>query len=447
MSGNHTKMFTQLLRVLGQLALGPPTYTTLPTSDHDSPAPICSDSSSISSDDDTDSSYYSAISDIDHDSTVASSDSPISSNETAIPTVDTENETDDDKDDSPRLPTEIMEKIFKHANDQDPSTLLPCLRTSKLNYHLAMPILYDTIHLNRDTLPGLAKLMSVGPTENKKKSLEQVTTLVIDDICVMFGFKWEQQLKDFCESIVLPNVTKVIWKEEKKRECDSTGPKRVLVKERFRRNVGPDFNKIDFKFQIGLPRQFVSVLPAKEKEVHIITPPSGRFQEIGPVGTYHLATRPWRQFVQTTDRVMGYVKKMSGTINLHIHQPVHGRFLTLGDIPNTTYHFYPFNPLDDISTTACLLDLFEHTINVRLGVLIWDCEMWKTDLEPTLRAILFQDLAPEAMLKKCEEAIRNQALEWSTSYANLQFDVPSNLVETVKGVIHILNLDNFKALE
>ena len=69
----------------------------------------------------------------------------------AITSIDA---SDTSTDDTPRFPAEIMQKIFKHAQHDNLSSLTAVLRTSKLSYELAMPILYETIHLNRNTLPG-----------------------------------------------------------------------------------------------------------------------------------------------------------------------------------------------------------------------------------------------------------------------------------------------------
>lgn len=142
----------------------------------------------------------------------------------------------------PRLPTEIMIRIFKLAQEQNIS-LAPILRTSKLNHCLVWPMIHRnrTIHLNRDTLPGLASFMSLSLAgtqedtparkmalnaekmeilERRRSLLAGINTLIIDDIQVMFGHAWREDLAKFCSTVVLPNVTKIIWRQDELREWE-----------------------------------------------------------------------------------------------------------------------------------------------------------------------------------------------------------------------------------
>jgi len=41
----------------------------------------------------------------------------------------------------PRLPADVMHIVFKFAQRQDLSSLVPILRTSRIGYELAMPML------------------------------------------------------------------------------------------------------------------------------------------------------------------------------------------------------------------------------------------------------------------------------------------------------------------
>jgi hypothetical protein len=143
--------------------------------------------------------------------------------------------TDSDFGNIPQLPTELMIKIFEFAREQD-TCLTSLLRTSKLNHSLVWPMIYNNkaLHLNRETLPALSRFMSINMTVSKEdtparqKSFEfkkidilerrigllaKITTLVIDDVQVMFESKWSVEHAEFCSSIVLPNVTKIIWRE------------------------------------------------------------------------------------------------------------------------------------------------------------------------------------------------------------------------------------------
>jgi len=356
---------------------------------------------------------------------------------------------DTSTDDELRFPPEIMQRIFKHAQNDNLSSLTSVLRTSKVNYELAMPLLYETIHLNRDTLPGLARNMSIDPTERKKEQLSKVTTLVIDDIAMMFGFKWEDELKLFCQSIVLPNVTKVIWREDEIREMDETGPKSKTIDNSMTRKYGAkglcpkrrplNASEIDYKFQVALPKQFTSVLPAKEKEVIVIIPPSGQFQQIGPMMSYHVLTRPWKRLAMTSDRIMKYIYHLSGRNTLEIRHPLDSEYLVLSDIVGVNHSFYPGPDTSNFTDKLRIISGFEKTVARRLSFLESDLQQWNDYLAPALRDLLMKDLGPDAMMKACMEAVRNPPVAWSTRYKGMEFDLGEEFLDMITELILLLH--------
>jgi hypothetical protein len=384
--------------------------------------------------------------------TIASDESTESSNEStdslneSITSIDA---SDTSTDDEPRLPAEIMQKIFKHAQHDNLSSLTSVLRTSKLDYELAMPLLYETIHLNRDTLPGLARYMSINPTERKKEQLDKVTTLVIDDIAMMFGFKWEDDLKLFCQSIVLPNVTKVIWREDEIREMDQTGPKLKIIDNSMTRKYGGKglypkrrplyISEIDYKLQVALPQQFTSVLPANEKEVIVIIPPSGQFQQIGPMMVYHVLTRPWKRLAMTSDRIMKYIYHLSGWNTLEIRHPLDSDYLVLSDLVGVNHSFYPDPDTSNSTDKLRIISGFEKTVARRLSFLEPDLQQWNEYLAPALRDLLMKDLGPEAMIKACMEAVRNPPVTWSTRYKGMEFDLGEEFLDMITELILLLH--------
>jgi hypothetical protein len=376
-------------------------------------------------------------------STITSDESTELSSDASIDASDTST------DDEPRLPAEIMQKIFKHAQHDHLSSLASVLRTSKLNYELAMPILYEIIHLNRDTLPGLARYMSINPTERKKEQLAKVTTLVIDDIAMMFGFKWEDDLKLFCQSIVLPNVTRVIWREDEIREMDETGPKLKTIDNSMTRKYGRkglypkrrplDISEIDYKLQVALPQQFTSVLPAEEKEVIVIIPPSGQFQQIGPMMVYHVLTRPWKRLAMTSDRIMKYIYHMSGRNTLEIRHPLNSEYLVLSDLVGVNHSFNPDPDTSNATDKLRIISGFEKTVARRLCFLEPDLQQWNEYLAPALRAILMRDLGPEEMMKACLEAIGAASMGWTTRYKSIDINLEEAFLDMVTELILLLH--------
>jgi hypothetical protein len=378
-------------------------------------------------------------------STITSDESTDSLND-SIASIDAPNTSTDDE---PRFPPEIMQRIFKHAQQENLSSLASVLRTSKLNYELAMPLLYETIHLNRDTLPGLARYMSINPTERKKEQLAKVTTLVIDDIAMMFGFKWEDDLKLFCQSIVLPNVTRVIWREDEIREMDNTGPKFKLIDNIMTRRYGGKglypkrrplyISEIDYKLQVALPQQFTSVLPAEEKEVIVIIPPSGQFQQIGPMMVYHVLTRPWKRLAMTSDRIMKYIYHMSGRNTLEIRHPLNSEYLVLSDIVGVNHSFYPDPDTSNSTDKLRIISGFEKTVARRLSFLEPDLQQWNDYLAPALRDILMRDLGPEEMMKACVGAVRDESVGWTTRHKSIDLNLEEAFSDMVTELILLLH--------
>ena len=175
----------------------------------------------------------------------------------------------------------------------------------------------------------------------------------------------------------------------------------------------------------------------------MILPPSGQFRRIGPIDIYHLATEPWEEFVQTTGRIMGYIKEFSGKVDLTIHQPVPANpaLLTLSEIPNTTYKFYRYPTDPDTSATASLVDAFERTVALRFGFHFIQGRMWKRNLARALRNIVLSDsgLDSEAMSKACEEVIMNPELQWPVSALDKTYGFVPKFVETVKQMVVLLH--------
>jgi hypothetical protein len=378
-------------------------------------------------------------------STISCDESTESFNE-SITSIDASNTPTDDE---PRLPAEIMQKIFKHAQHDNLSSLASLLRTSKLNYELAMPLLYETIHLNRDTLPGLARYMSINPTERKKEQLAKVSTLVIDDIAMMFEFKWEDDLKLFCQSIVLPNVTRVIWREDEIREMDETGPKFKIFDNSMTRKYGGKglypkrrplyISEIDYKLQVTLPLQFTSVLPAEEKEVIVIIPPSGQFQQIGPMMVCHVLTRPWKRLAMTSDRIMKYISHLSGRNSLEIRHPLDSEYLVLSDLVGVNHSFYPDPDTSNPTDKLRIISAFEKTVARRLSFLEPDLQQWNDYLAPALRDLLMRDLGSWDMMQECVRAVKGAPVAWSTRHKGMEFDLGEEFLDMITELILLLH--------
>jgi hypothetical protein len=256
-------------------------------------------------------------------------------------------------------------------------------------------------------------------------------------------------LKLFCQSIVLPNVTEVIWREDEIREMDESGPKLKTIDNSMTRKYGGkglcpkrrplNASEIDYKFQVALPKQFTPVLPAKEKEVIVIIPPSGQFQQIGPVLTYHVLTRPWKRLAMTSDRIMKYIYHLSGRNTLEIRHPLDSVYLGLSDIVGVNHSFYLDPDPSDSTDKIRIISGFEKTVAWRLSFLEPDLQQWNGYLAPALRALLMRDLGPEGMMKACMEAVRSPPVAWSTRYKEMEFDLGEEFLDMITELILLLH--------
>jgi hypothetical protein len=334
--------------------------------------------------------------------------------------------TDSDLGNIPQLPTELMIKIFNFAQQQG-TCLTSLLRTTRLNHSLVWPMIYNNkaLHLNRETLPALSRFMSINMTVSKEdtparqKSLKleemdilerrmgllaKITTLVIDDVQVMFESKWIE-LGEFCSTIVLPNVTKIIWREVEPEKIAKPLRSKHLDNARWRRNSEADCQLVvSVDLQVLHPRRLVPVLPAKIKEVCIVVPAHGYFQDLGLEDCYHYTRRPWYYWVLTIERINNYVANLTGDVTVRVHQPVSNRHISVSHVPNTIYSFYP--DCSDAPAKARLVDAFCWFIQKRIGP---GCSYYTPSgdyVEPILSEILKGTSKREEMLNRCTKAIR-----------------------------------------
>jgi len=367
----------------------------------------------------------------------------------------------------PQLPTELMIKIFKFAQHQD-ICLTSLLRTTKLNYSLVWPMIYKnkTLHLNRETLPGLATFMSINligsnkdtPARKKELNLEKmeilerrrrllagITTLVIGDVQVMFGWEYSHDFANFCSTIVLPKVTKIIWREDKLRERGKAGL-RMIPGHRagtwIKPPPGVSDAEIDVELQRRRSKQFIPVLPAKVKKVCIIVPGSGYFQDLGYQHIYHYTERPWFFSVSTIERIGKYVARFTGDVTVRVHQPVSDSYIHLFPVRNTIYSF--FSDYWDVPARTRLINAYDIVIAKRLERNYDYSQTWAGYLFPTLSDILSGDSNREEMLDSCKTAI------WSPEYFDLGGNDKTNeggdfgqwLLGLVKEMIEIINSDH-----
>jgi hypothetical protein len=368
--------------------------------------------------------------------------------------------------DSPRLPAELMTKVMQYAQARNIS-LAPMAQTSRLNYHLAAPMIYETIYLNRSTLPGLARFMSIdfGRVENaqpgtqreiaekKREILEKrrgllakVTTLVIDDIQMMFGFKWAEDLNSFCSLIVLPNVTKVIWREDKLRKWEDA-PSGLWAGPVARRGGTWKYpsrdtaeSDIDEELRVHKPARFVPVLPAKVKQVCIVMPGSGYFQAFGDRRRYLLTKRPWEHEMPITDRIMQHISVLSGDVTVRIHQPISSEQIHLSQVPNTIYSFY--QDYWNLSAKPRLIEAFYMNVVERVTDEQNGWEIWRYQLWRPLERILCKNLKLEDMLKECEVLIRDPTLYWTSAFNPRNIDIRTWFVKIVSEMVRILHSDH-----
>jgi hypothetical protein len=207
----------------------------------------------------------------------------------------------------PKLPVELMSLVFNFANAASPSSIVPCMRANKACYTMIDPMLYDTIRLNRSTIAGLRHGLLPSPKEikvmskvQKKWAAEQVnevtqashdrkvaslskcTTLIIDDIAVLFDNAFDDDLEKFCSRVILPNATKIIFCQGKYQEWPTSPFPKAL-------------KNVEDHYKVLLPstraNQFKAVLPARHKSVCIRVPTSGSFQSLGEAATIRGLTK------------------------------------------------------------------------------------------------------------------------------------------------------------
>jgi hypothetical protein len=264
------------------------------------------------------------------------------------------------------LPVELLSKIILMAHNISP--LSPSIMRVNRNCHtIAQPLVYETIRLNRHTLPKLifdfvqsdnghytkgrvamnAVKARVESRYRKSYSFQHTTILILDDIPILFRPEFDFYLHEFCKWITLPNVTKIIFCQEPNGPW--TGDKLLRLT-----NHNEPLEGIKRRLSNTRATLFRKVLTAKTKDVCVQVPSVGDFEKMGNINwyNYNLPAHPvnralngyGRHRVSTTDLVMQYIEKFSGTVNLRIHQNIMDwRHLRLATIP-ATYVYRPFTP-------------------------------------------------------------------------------------------------------
>jgi hypothetical protein len=245
--------------------------------------------------------------------------------------------------------------------------------------------------------------------ERRRRLLASIITLVIDDVQVMFGWEYSHDFANFCSTIVLPNVTKIIWREDKLREGVNVGP-RMIGGPRAGTWVRPGLelsdSEIDAELQKRRPIHFIPVLPAKVKEVCIIVPGSGYFQDVA--NHYSLAERQWFHYISTMERINKYVARFTGNVTVRVHQPVSHSYISICPVRKTTYSFYP--DYWNVPAGDRLINAFGIFVERRLENNYYDSSTWAHELYPILSDILSGNSRREEILDSCKTAIWNREL-------------------------------------
>ena len=232
---------------------------------------------------------------------------------------------------------EILAKIIKIAHYENDTSIAPIMRVNQACNEIASPLLYDTIYLNKYTMSKLPACILSKPSTNpvlqashdrKMAALAQTKKLVIEEIPILFHCRHDSDLVEFCNKVILPYVTNVIWCQNKAAEW---GQEELDVKKGELRKIPINpFDRADL---------FRKVLPAERKTMCVQVPKSGLFQTLGAAAT---ATRfPWFEknyTLRTIDLLSTYINAMSGRVDIRMHQSINGRFICLGSLP-TIYHF------------------------------------------------------------------------------------------------------------
>jgi hypothetical protein len=247
-----------------------------------------------------------------------------------VPDASQSDSSADNETNVPRLPTEILEHIFKLVDSGTPSPLIPVLRVNQMCYELVKPLLDNkTIHLNRESLPVITDTyQGWHANEKKRQAFTKLTRLVIDDIQVLFDRTFDKDLKLFCENVKLPNVTRIIFCQPEALPLTFESGNTHNIQHHSRAAM------------------FARVLPARVKDVCIQIPKNGLFRGLGKASFFRDKWRSESRHhgnVLTSTRVMDYIDCFSGKITIRIHQPVSERYITLSDIGRATtiYSFYP----------------------------------------------------------------------------------------------------------
>jgi hypothetical protein len=196
----------------------------------------------------------------------------------------------------PQLPGDVLHKIFRHIQeDASNASLFPVLQTNSFFYDLAIPLVYNTIYLNRSTIRGLMNGTGIYCQKGRKsQALSTATRLVINDILVLFDYDYGPALRSFLNVVVLPNVTQVIFRQDRLKDQRMNNNRALFVHE---------------DFQVSRPKMFAQMLP-KVQDVCIQLSPNEHFRQM------------------TTPRIMEIVKALSVKKDIRIHQSVNSRRLT-----------------------------------------------------------------------------------------------------------------------
>jgi len=171
---------------------------------------------------------------------------------------------------------EILAKIIKIAHYENDTSIAPIMRVNQACNEIASPLLYDTIYLNKYTMSKLPACILSKPSTNpvlqashdrKMAALAQTKKLVIEEIPILFHCRHDSDLVEFCNKVILPYVTNVIWCQNKAAEW---GQEELGVKKGELRRI--PLNPLD---RADL---FKKVLPAERKTMCVQVPKSGLFQ-------------------------------------------------------------------------------------------------------------------------------------------------------------------------
>jgi hypothetical protein len=321
----------------------------------------------------------------------------------------------------PRLHGDILHKIFNILHDESPSFLFPVLQVNHSFYELVMPILYRIIHLNRTTLRGLMD----DPDDRRcwawywhnQTELARATTLVINDLYVLLDTRYDAALRKLCHRVRLPNVTKVIFRQDRQQtqrfkfhhaefECFiARRPKPTWQDFGTWQRITNGSPLQYTPFQRSRARMFTNVLPNKNKTICVRISPNDNFQNL------------------TNDRIIEYAGWLCGDNKVRIHQSVNPNYLTLNvsqEHPplqrsvSTVYSFY-----QDLSGTPArpkLLRAFEIFLNRQVKPMAESNVPNWTSLHPMFMELINGSEDLKDILEAMTKAIRDPNLRRSPMY-------------------------------